>query len=567
MKNLRSLLACFGIFLLLLAFRSSYPQDGQLKITDWDAFGYYAYLPATIIYHDVKQLNWLKDIDKTYEVTGGNGWQAVQADNGNYVFKYLGGIAIMQLPFFYVGHFLASHLGYPQDGFSAPYQYALAYGVLLYCLLGLLVLRKLLLHFFDDSTTSISLLLIGLATNFIVYGAVSNGLSHAYLFMLYAVVLYATFKWHTQPKILWAATIGYTIGLATISRPTEAIMLFIPLLWGMQNKTASKAKWTVVESHKLHVFIALVFGLVGILPQLIYWKITSGSFIFDVGSKWDFLNPHFRVLFGWEKGWFVYTPVTVLFIIGLFLLKKFPFQKSVLWFCLLNVWIIIAWSEWRYAASYSTRALVQSYPVFALPLAALVHRVLHSRWKIVCLVLGIYLIGVNIFQTKQYADGILHYDEMNRQFYGRIYLNPAPSPLDMSLLDNEEMLNNEADYQATIIFSTDSLLQVRSSDAIILYEQDFSTTNNIWLKIAADIKLANLWQRYLTLSLQTNDSTKQNRVRLFNALSAVDSNNHYEFYVQVPARFKSSRLKLFIQHEGVFEGMVSKVSIIKLSPK
>jgi hypothetical protein len=31
--------------------------------------------------------------------------------------------------------------------------------------------------------------------------------------------------------------------------------------------------------------------------------------------------PHFRVLFGGEKGWFIYTPITILFIVGLFLMR------------------------------------------------------------------------------------------------------------------------------------------------------------------------------------------------------------------------------------------------------
>lgn len=563
--NIRSLVVCFLIFFTLLSFRSLYPKDGSINVTTWDAFGYYAYLPATIIYHDIKKLDWLNEIDEQYNVTGGNGWQAEKAENGNWVFKYLGGVALLQLPFFGIGHFLAGHFGYPQDGFSAPYQYSLAYGVLLYSFIGLLVLRKLLLFYFDDNTTALSLLLVGLATNFITYTAIDNGLSHAYIFLLYTVVLFATFKWHNSPKVLWAAVIGYTIGLATISRPTEAIMLFIPLLYGMQNKTATAQKWTMVKINKAHIIIVLLFEFLGILPQLIYWKITSGSFIFDVGSKWDFLNPHFRVLFGWEKGWFIYTPVTVLFIIGMFLIKKFPFQKSALWFCLLNIWIIIAWSEWRYAASYSTRALVQSYPVFALPLATIIQNIIHTKWKIIFGVLCVYLIGVNIFQTKQYADGILHYDEMNSAYYGHIYLNPTPSPLDMSLLDNKDFLANETDYKATPLFTSDSSFHVSSNEPIIIGEQALTASNTTWLKLSVNIKSPNLWQSFLNLSLQKGDSINLNRVRLFNAISYPDSINLYEFYVQIPAYFNSSQAKIFISHAGAFEGDVTKISLIQLT--
>ena len=158
-------------------------------------------------------------------------------------------------------------------------------------------------------------------------------------------------------------------------------MLFIPLLWNTHTKQANKTKWNQVKLNYNHIVYVLMFGFIGVLPQLIYWKYTSGSFIYDVGSKWTFLNPFFRVLFGWENGWFIYTPITILFVVGLFFIKKFPFKNSILVFCLLNIWIIISWFDWKYGATYSTRALVQSYPVFAFPFTAIIERILQKKWR------------------------------------------------------------------------------------------------------------------------------------------------------------------------------------------
>jgi hypothetical protein len=410
MKNPLSLIACILIAIVLFTYRLSYSEvggDRSLKVTTWDAFGYYMYLPSSLIYHDMTELKWLDSIDKKYNLTGGQLYQANKHDNGKYVYKYLGGVALIQLPFFLIGHVIALNSDYPADGFSPPYQYAISFGAIIYCILALFLLRRILLRYYTDATAALTLLLLALATNLIQYVSIDSAMSHAFIFPLYVLILYTTIKWHEQPRIILALAIGYIIGLATISRPTEAVMLFIPLLWNTQNKEASQTKWKLVKEHRSHIAAVVFGGLLGILPQLIYWKIATGSFIYDVGSKWSFLNPFFRVLFGPEKGWFIYTPVTIFFIIGMFFIRPFPFRNSVIWFCLLNIYIIISWFDWRYGASYSTRALVQSYPVFALPFAAFIQRVNTTKWRYLFYALSICLIALNLYQISLYNRGLI----------------------------------------------------------------------------------------------------------------------------------------------------------------
>ncbi len=569
MKNALSLTACAIICIVLMLYRVNYSDLKQghppLKITESDAFGYYIYIPSILLYHDYKQLKWLPELDRKYVVSD-NGYPAIKQESGDYVFKYLGGVAIMELPFFFIGHFIATHYGYPPDGFSTPYQYSLAFGVLLYCILGIFLLRKILLKYFSDLTTAITLIAVCLATNFIEYVGIESGQSHAYIFPLYVLVLYTTIKWHEQPRVLWAALTGLTIGLATMSRPTEAIMLFIPLMWLTESKESAKRKWQMVKQHRSHVVYAALFGLVGVLPQMIYWKFATGSFIFDVGSSWDFLTPHFRVLFGWEKGWFIYTPVTVFFIIGMFFVKKFPFRKAIYWFCLLNIYIIIGWRDWRYGGSYSTRALMQSYPVFALAFAALAQQINLSKWRWGFYVLIAYLVFVNLFQVTQYRVGILHYDDMNRRYYSSIYLNPHPSPLDMSLLDSNEILHNEGRYRKEIIVNADSAyrVQIPASSAGTLYETDLgkNAINDVWLKIECSVKAPGcLWQTYLHAGLQTGDSVKHARVRLFSPISNDKESNKYVFYMSIPQYFRQSHLKLYLLSPFAFTGVIEKVTI------
>jgi hypothetical protein len=574
MRNSKSIFTCLIIGIIFITFRFSgeaYKKDAPLSVTCWDALGYYIYLPSILLYDDYKELKWFDAIDKKYNVSGGAVYQASKHKSGNYVFKYLGGVAILEAPLFLIAHYLAPKLGYAADGFSPPYQHAIALGAILYFILSLLLLRKILLRYFNDTVTALTLLAMMLASNLIQYISVDGAMSHAYIFPLYVLILYFTIKWHEKPSALWATLIGVSIGLAMISRPTEIIMFFIPLLWDTHNKEASFAKWQLVKAHKLHLFFMAMGGFLAILPQLLYWKSATGSFIYDVGSKWHFANPHFRVLFGWEIGWFIYTPIAVFFMLGMFFMKEFPFRKSVITFCLLNIYIIIAWHDWRYGATYSCRALTQSYPIFALALAAFIHEIcVNKRGKYAFYILGIYLIGVNLFQVNQYNKTILHYRDMNRAYYSSIYLNPNPSPLNMSLLDNNDVLYNENKYtQSTIIQSdTISTIDITGNSKKILFETQLGLdttkgTGEAWLKIEATIyfNLKDTWDCHLNTGLENLEATKYNKVRLVNPIVKKQGDNDYTFFVKIPENLRQSHFVLFLSTGSSLKATLKKYKV------
>ena len=413
LKNKISFLSLLLIVFSFLFVRFSYFENNTkngYNATSWDAFGYYMYLPSTFIYHDVKEQKWISAIDSTYNVTGGYLYQVCEIKNvkgKKFTNKYLSGVAIMQSPFFFCGHALATLVDAPPDGFSWPYQYAIMFAGIFWGFVGFIFLRKVLLEYFDDKTTALTLILLALTSNLIQYISIDGGMSHTYIFPLYAGVIWLTLKWHRSPRKIWAFFIGLISALAIISRPTELLIIFIPILWNTQSKEEKTLKWRQVAENKNHIILCFLGGIIGLLPQILYWKYTTGSIIYDVGSKWYFLNPWFRVLFGPEKGWFLYTPVAILMIIGFFFMKNQPFRRSVLTFCLLNIWVIISWSDWKYGASYSTRALTQSYPVFALPLACLISYCFEKKKHYLIYGVSIVLTLLNFYQLSIYNQSIL----------------------------------------------------------------------------------------------------------------------------------------------------------------
>lgn len=564
LKNIQSLTAVLLISVAFFSYRYSYtPQDkSEFTVTTWDAFGYYAYLPGLFIYNDLDKLQWVEEIDKKYDVTRGGLYQFRLHENGNYVGKYFVGISILQSPFFLTGHAIAKFTDYPADGFSPPYQYSLAFGVLLYTFLALLLLRNILLRFYSDRVTSITLLFLCLASNLIQYVSIDGIQSHSYIFLLYALVLYFTLKWHEQPKLKWAMLIGLTIGLATICRPTELIMLFIPLLWSTENKKQKALKWGLVKKNINHLYWVVGFGFMGVLPQIIYWKSITGSIIYDVGSSWRFLTPFFRVLFGFENGWFIYTPITLFFIAGFFFIRKFPFKRSVIVFSLLNIWIVISWADWKYGGTYATRALVQSYPVLALAFAGFIQYIETKKFKYIFYLIGLYLIFVNLFQIEQYNKTILHYRDMNRLYYSRIFLNNSPNSLDMSAMDTDEILSDKASFKKELLLKWEGQ-KINNSDSVIIFHADQRFSIDEWIEVKVDVQLNSGFENaYLECTSESGSiNIKQRRFRVDNPITWREKLNTYNFYYKIPESEKKSVFKLKLVSSEFMNGKLKNIII------
>ena len=65
-----------------------------MKVTQWDALGYYQYLPAVFIYGDIGRQAWLEGVDSAYQVSGGSLYQVTELPNGNRATKYFCGLSL-----------------------------------------------------------------------------------------------------------------------------------------------------------------------------------------------------------------------------------------------------------------------------------------------------------------------------------------------------------------------------------------------------------------------------------------------------------------------------------------
>ncbi|MBD2766895.1 hypothetical protein IC235_03190 [Hymenobacter sp. BT664] len=465
-----SLVVLVTLFLLMLQARLWAPYwdtHNVQAILTWDAMGYYLYLPAKLIYNDLAYLRFVPDIMREYSPSSSfyQAFQVPDGPEGALVMKYTCGLAVLWTPFFWLGHWAAGWLDYPQDGFSAPYQVAIAFAGLCYGLLGLGLLRRVLLRYYSEVATTLVLVTLVLGSNYLQYAVFDSAMAHTYLFTGYALLLWLTVRWHERPSRGRALAIGLTLGLLILIRPSEAVAGVLPLLWGVTSLTAARQKLQLLLTRWPDVLLLAAGALLGVLPQALYWYWATGHFLFySYGDQhFSFLRPHtWEVLFSFRKGWLLYSPLLLLPVAGLVVLwrRQRTLAVPVLAYFLLNLWVVSAWDIWWYGGSLGQRALVQSYAVLALPWAAALNWLLAPERRALvqgtAVVLGGLLLSLNLFQHWQYMRSIIHPEEMNRRYYLAVFNKTMPTQADYALLDVKTQLPRaERYYQRRLLGKLD----------------------------------------------------------------------------------------------------------------
>ncbi len=452
MRGAKSIYVLLFLYLVLLAVHLAYPRwtkERTEATLGWDVSGYYLYLPALFIYKDIEQLRFRDSIMEKYHPTPDFYQAFLHQESGNYVMKYSICQAIQYAPFFFVAHLWASlSPRYEADGFSLPYQLMISLGSLLVAFAGLFFLRSILKVYFRDVVVAITLIAIVLGTNYLNYSAIDGAMTHNGLFTIYAVMLWLTIRFYEQPTVGRAMGMGFFIGLAVITRPTELLSVILSLLWGvdLSNKSALLERYRFLSAHVGKVVIAIVMAVLVGSVQLLYWKAVAGEWIVysyrDQGFDW--LRPHlWEGLFSYKSGWLVYSPMMVFALMGFYPLWKR--DRSLFWpiiiFIASYIYIAFAWSNWWYGGSLGQRAMVQSYPILAFPTAAFFESVMRRRkWvQSVVVLFVVAFVYLNMWFTYQaHLGGYLKVGEMTKAYYWKTLGRWSLKSEYFKLLDTDE---------------------------------------------------------------------------------------------------------------------------------
>jgi hypothetical protein len=412
-------------------------------VIKWDVTGYYSYLPAAFIDKDLS-LSFITPENKTYY--NGARYAYLDDQHGNHVLKYPMGMSVLYAPFFFMAHVLAAPLGYPQDGFSDIYEMFIEFSGLFYLLFGLWYLRKLLLQFYSEKITALCLLFVFFGTNLLCYATVEPAMSHAYTFALFSVFLYFLFQFYEKANFKNVIVMAISFGLIVLVRPLNIFFILPVFLYGLNSfYNVKQGLAFFVQRFRFLLVFAGVVSLI-LLPQLLYYKhVTGNFFVFSYGKEQFYFN-HFHLpefLFGFRKGWLIYTPIMAFALCGIWYMKYqqiWKFRSSVFILVLLYIYLLSSWWCWWYGGSFSQRSMIDLYPLLALALAAFLHKVsgLKKTTKFVIYVALFLCLLLNIFQTVQYKYNIIDYDGMTIQEYAKVFGSIDPTKIDTALLDKPD---------------------------------------------------------------------------------------------------------------------------------
>jgi hypothetical protein len=350
-----------------------------------DGVGYYAFARSMLIEH---RLDFTKDwlaantsfrmgrTDAEGNIAPGEYTVTGHLDN-----HFSVGPAILWFPFLVVAHasvLLYDHLGgqVPADGFSKPYRVAMAVGTALYGFLALLFSFVLARRFVPEGWAFLATLGIWFASSLPVYMYFNPSWSHAQ--SAFVVALFLWYWIRTRPARTWAQWIvlGAIGGLMMDVYYVSVVLLLVPLLeslgryWKASRGTPEEP--TVSLFLKNAVFAATLFAL--FVPTLISKKIIYGSYLnFGYRERWFWRSPaFFKVSFSADHGLFSWTPILILAVAGIFILRRR--ERTVAWYLIAlfvaYLYTIGCYQNWDGVSSFGNRFFVPLTSVFVLGLAA-----------------------------------------------------------------------------------------------------------------------------------------------------------------------------------------------------
>jgi hypothetical protein len=379
-----------------------------------DGVDYYSYLVSVFINHNPGHQD-------------PSAWFIINTPTGTINVHTLG-VSLLLSPFFFIGYLWALITGAELTGLSAPFQKMVCIGALTYVMLGLYFLKRLLLDLhFSDKITALTLTLVFFGTNLLNYAINEPSMAHVYSFALIAIFLFyinrLTQKFSSRYLYLAAASLALII----LVRPVNVIVILaIPFFAGSFDAFRVFLKDLLRHKRQLVISIVAFFSIVMLQPLM--WYFQNQHFIqwSYKGNGFYFSDPHtLLMLFGFDSGFFIYTPLCFILLGGLIpLFSKNKFQFAVLFlFLSFCFYLFSCYWGYTYFDGLGIRTFVDFYAIFSILLATLLTYVSSKRIKWLVFPITGFAAFLNLIFCYQYNAGILPAAGMNSNKFSYIFLH------------------------------------------------------------------------------------------------------------------------------------------------
>lgn len=288
------------------------------------------------------------------------------------------GAAILWLPFYAAADaWTRATDGTEANGFTQPYIAAVAYGSAFYAFLAVLLsirAARIAVAARTASSSRIAAAAVWLGSPLLFYMYVAPPFSHAC--SAFACALFVNVWLHVRRE--WSAggtfALGLSAALMTMVREQDAFLAIGPafdFVWRVRSAVLTAS----LGRQALYAGLTGIAGfLLGYAPQLLAYDAINGypGPAAHVSRKMYWYAPHgLQVLLSPHHGFFFWTPLAVLAIGGLFLVRDRRVGTSLLIMFVSEVYVAGSVESWTVAGAFGQRRFVCLTVVLVIGLTAL----------------------------------------------------------------------------------------------------------------------------------------------------------------------------------------------------
>lgn len=339
-----------------------------------DGYGYY-HVGKSI----VENGSFVTETTPDYFEYSGHG---VSEFDNKFVTQYTVGNGILWLPFLATAHFFDNGTIFNDyykafNGHSFADGFAIQIAAIFFLSISILLIYKTLRNLnFGNKISLLSTTFVTLSSFVLGYSLFNGSYSHVYEFFCISLVYYSLTKFGKIFEYRYLLFAGIAAGLLVLVRPADLVLL-IPVCFYIL-KFLKKKAW-------IYFFVPTAFSAI---IFFVYNYVSYGSpfetgytALGDSGFSLSNLNI-FNLLFSDIRGWFVYSPIMLFGVSGLFLYARKTLQGWLLY--ILPVLFLLGlynfWTNWWAGDSIGQRFFIVLAPVCAIGIAFILNKIKLNKY-------------------------------------------------------------------------------------------------------------------------------------------------------------------------------------------